>query len=79
MYVSPLSFENRLMSVSRTMVQCPPKKGRSEHSGPQERPNIEGAMYIDVVTDSKTELHFNLSVQLTRQYDLRSVWVRALH
>ena len=34
-------------------------------------PVIEGTIHIDIVTNSQTELPFNLSVQLVRQYDLR--------
>lgn len=56
------------------MVQCPPKQERAE-GGPLRQAvhsSIDEAIHIDVVTNSQAELPFNLSVQLIRQYDLRS-------
>eukprot|EP00731_Ephydatia_muelleri_P011997 Em0006g891a len=64
------SFETRLTNVSRMMVQCPPPK-RKGYYMQSKHPVIEGAIHIDIVTNSQTELPFNLSVQLVRQYDLR--------
>lgn len=53
------------------MVQCPPPKREEGNGYNYIRPVIEGAIHIDIVTNSQTELPFNLSVQLVRQYDLR--------
>ena len=69
-YHVPYSFETRLTNVSRMMVQCPPPK-RKGYYMQSKHPVIEGAIHIDIVTNSQTELPFNLSVQLVRQYDLR--------
>ena len=50
------------------MVQCPPKQERAEGGSLKQAE----AIHIDVVTNSQAELPFSLSVQLIRQYDLRS-------